>query len=136
MSGMFRRETATEPEVKDAGRRPRAWKMQHLLGLPEPGRKMGKKHLPGLLVCLAPSVFSVYRFCLICLHLPLFPLVLAFGLSFYSRICYFSVASWGLPVGSSFCLLCLDATCKVFLLWFLVLTRQNIPQPQWFTDSS
>lgn len=63
MSGMFRRETATEPEVKDSGRRPGAWKWQHLLGLSEPGHKTGKEHLlPGLLVCLAPSVFSVYLF--------------------------------------------------------------------------
>lgn len=26
-------------------------------------------------------------------------------------------------MGSSFCLLCLDATCKVFLLWSSVLAR-------------
>lgn len=64
MSGMFRRETAAEPEVKNAGQRPGAWKLQHLLALPEPGHhKTGKEHLlPGLLVCLAPSVFSVYLF--------------------------------------------------------------------------
>lgn len=78
---------STEPGIEDAERRLGTWKtQQHLLGLPKPGPELVNQHprSPWLLIGSTSCVLSLPA--LFVFHLPIFPLLLSFGLFFYSRI--------------------------------------------------
>lgn len=120
---------STEPEVKTAGWRPGAWKYNISLVCLSLAVRWWSNILPWLSISLVSSVFWVYLFCLICFHLPIFHLVLAFGLSLplvYPCILEFGIFCSILGIASGFIVFVFCAwmiRAKYFSFCFLVLAR-------------